>query len=125
MLVEGASDIEGIDKAACDTAMPIGPLALRDMNGADIGLAVAKFNFQEYGERFAPRPILEKMVEKNLLSDRRLWADFYAYDKETRKRAGANPTTSEILNAVHKSEGKKSESQAKRLNSRRSACFFP
>jgi 3-hydroxyacyl-CoA dehydrogenase len=103
-LLEGASDIEGIDKAACDVAMPIGPLALRDMNGADIGLAVAKFNFQEYGERFAPCPILEKMVEKNQLGQKTM-GGFYAYDKETRKRAGANPEMAETLKAVRNGKG--------------------
>jgi 3-hydroxyacyl-CoA dehydrogenase len=103
-LMEGACDIEGIDKAACDIAMPIGPLALRDMNGADIGLAVAKFNFQEYGERFAPCPILEKMVEKNQLGQKTM-GGFYAYDKETRKRAGANPQMAETLQAVRNGKG--------------------
>lgn len=103
-LMEGACDIEGIDKAACDIAMPIGPLALRDMNGADIGLAVAKFNFQEYGERFAPCPILEKMVEKNQLGQKTM-GGFYAYDKETRKRAGANPQMAETLKAVRNGKG--------------------
>ncbi|PZM77664.1 MAG: hypothetical protein DKT66_25630 [Candidatus Melainabacteria bacterium] len=105
-LLEGAADIETIDKAACDFAMPIGPLALRDMNGADIGLAVAKFNFQEYGERFAPCPILEQMVEKNMLGQKTM-GGFYAYDKETRKRAGANAEMSTILNAVRNGKGEK------------------
>ena len=104
-LLEGACDIEAIDKAACDVAMPIGPLALRDMNGADIGLAVAKFNFQEYGERFAPCPILEEMVEKNLLGQKTM-GGFYSYDKETRKRSGANPDMIEMLKALRKISGK-------------------
>lgn len=124
-LLEGASDIEGIDKAACDVAMPIGPLALRDMNGADIGLAVAKFNFQEYGERFAPCPILEQMVEKNLLGQKTM-GGFYAYDKETRKRAGANPAMAEILNTVHKGEGNKSKNkQSKALEFKSERLFLP
>ncbi len=118
-LLEGVADIETIDKAACDFAMPIGPLALRDMNGADIGLAVAKFNFQEYGERFAPCPVLEAMVEKQMLGQKTM-GGFYAYDKETRKRAGANPAMAEILNTVrngsHKSkDGKAIEFKAERL----------
>lgn len=103
-LLEGAADIEAIDKAACDVAMPIGPLALRDMNGADIGLAVAKFNFQEYGERFAPCPILEEMVEKKMLGQKTM-GGFYAYDKETRKRSGANPEMKMILDTVRSKNG--------------------
>lgn len=101
-LLEGNATIEEIDKAACDLAMPIGPLALRDMNGADIGLAVAKFNFQEYGERFRPAPILEEMVARQLLGQKTM-GGFYAYDSETRKRSGANPAMTEALNTVRKS----------------------
>ncbi|MBC7996523.1 MAG: hypothetical protein IAF58_01170 [Leptolyngbya sp.] len=101
-LLEGNATIEEIDKAACDLAMPIGPLALRDMNGADIGLAVAKFNFQEYGERFRPAPILEEMVTRKLLGQKTM-GGFYAYDSETRKRSGANPEMSLALDTVRKS----------------------
>ncbi len=124
-LLEGACDIEEIDKAACDIAMPIGPLALRDMNGADIGLAVAKFNFQEYGERFAPCPILEQMVEKNLLGQKTM-GGFYSYDKETRKRSGANPDMGEILNTVRKSEDKtRSDKHSKGLDFKAERLFLP
>ena len=59
-LEEGVASLEDIDKAACDLAMPIGPLALRDMNGADIGLAVAKFNFQEETASVSNRLPLKK-----------------------------------------------------------------
>lgn len=122
-LMEGAADIETIDKAACDFAMPIGPLALRDMNGADIGLAVAKFNFQEYGERFAPCPILEEMVEKNMLGQKTM-GGFYAYDKETRKRAGANPSMSEALNTVRNGAGSHSNGKNK-IDFKAERLFLP
>lgn len=89
-LQEGAASIEEIDQAVCDYVMPIGPLALRDMNGADIGLAVAKFNFSEYGERFRPVPILEAMVEAKQLGQK-TGSGFYLYDAATKKRDGANP----------------------------------
>ncbi|MGH9548165.1 MAG: 3-hydroxyacyl-CoA dehydrogenase family protein, partial [Terriglobales bacterium] len=82
--------------AATDFAMPIGPLALRDMNGSDVGLSVARFNFQEYGERFMPPPILEEMVRRNLLGQKTR-EGFYKYDESTRKRAGTNPRLAEIL----------------------------
>lgn len=87
---------EAIDAAVCDYVMPIGPLALRDMNGADIGLAVANFNYQEYGPRFAVPEILPAMVKENMLGQK-TGAGFYTYDKETRKRAGVNPEFVKIL----------------------------
>lgn len=89
-LQEGSASVEEIDKAVCDYVMPIGPFALRDMNGADIGLAVAKFNFQEYGERFRPAPVLESMVEHKLLGQK-TGRGFYIYDPETKKRSQSNP----------------------------------
>lgn len=95
-LQEGTASVEEIDKAACDFVMPIGPLALRDMNGSDVGLAVARFNFQEYGDRFLPAPILDEMVKRKLLGQK-TGEGFYKYDKATRKRAGANPKLAELL----------------------------
>lgn len=88
-LQEGSASIEEIDKAVTDYVMPIGPFALRDMNGADIGLAVAKFNFQEYGERFRPAPVLEAMVDRKLLGQK-TGKGFYLYDPETKKRTTSN-----------------------------------
>ncbi len=95
-LQEGVGSVEEIDKAACDYVMPIGPLALRDMNGSDVGLAVARFNFQEYGDRFLPASILEEMVKLNLLGQKTK-EGFYKYDENTRKRIGTNSRLAEIL----------------------------
>ncbi|MBX9686851.1 MAG: 3-hydroxyacyl-CoA dehydrogenase [Candidatus Obscuribacterales bacterium] len=95
-LEEASAGIEEIDKAAVDFAMPIGPLALRDMNGADIGLAVANFNFQEYGERFKPAPILEEMVQKQWLGQK-TGKGFYSYDPETKKRSKVNEELAALI----------------------------
>ncbi len=106
-LQNGAS-VEEIDKAVCDFVMPIGPLALRDMNGADIGLAVAKYNYQEYGARFAVPPILEAMVQKNLLGQKTM-GGFYCYDPETRKRTTVNTDFLKTLQALEHEEKVKVE----------------
>ncbi|MDZ4836784.1 MAG: 3-hydroxyacyl-CoA dehydrogenase NAD-binding domain-containing protein [Candidatus Melainabacteria bacterium] len=98
-LQEGLATIEEIDEAAKQFAVPVGPLSLRDMNGADIGLAVAKFNFQEYGERFAPPEILEKMVERNMLG-RKTGSGFYIYDEKTGQKQKSNPQIGEILKEI-------------------------
>lgn len=104
-LQEGIAGIDEIDNAAKDYAVPVGPLALRDMNGADIGLAVAKFNHQEYGERFAPPDILEKMVEQNLLG-RKTGAGFYIYDEKSGRKTTPNPKIDELLKGIEKTGGK-------------------
>ena len=113
-LQEGIADIEQIDKAVCDFVMPIGPFALRDMNGADIGLAVAKFNFQEYGERFRTAPILEAMVKNNILGQK-TGAGFYVYDSETRKRGAANPKIHELIKELGTPAPRHSDFSAERL----------
>ena len=115
-LYEGLAGIEEIDTKASEFVVPIGPLALRDMNGADIGLAVCNFNYQEYGPRFEAPDILEKMVERNLLG-RKTGKGFYLYDEKTRKRAGANP---EIEDLLSKNSGK-----VKKIDFRVEQLFLP
>ena len=116
-LQEGIATVEEIDKAACDYVMPVGPLALRDMNGSDVGLAVARFNYQEYGDRFLPAPILERMVQRNLLGQKTK-EGFYQYDEVTRKRVRSNPRLHEILDGFG---GRKVD--APHLPSK--GCFYP
>ncbi len=103
-LQENGVPIEEIDKAVCDYVMPIGPLALRDMNGADIGLAVAKFNYQEYGERFKPAEILAEMVSENILGQK-TGRGFYVYDQDSRKRVGPNPEIENLIAKVRNGSG--------------------
>lgn len=105
-LEDGLADIETIDSAAVDFVVPIGPLALRDMNGADIGLAVASYNHQEYGVRYAVPSILAKMVDENLLG-RKTGRGFYIYDPESGKKTGPNPRIVELIGKKRgKSKGK-------------------
>ncbi len=110
-LQEGIATIEQIDDSAKDFVVPVGPLALRDMNGADIGLAVARFNYQEYGQRFTPPVLLERMVERNLLG-RKSGQGFYQY--EDGKKGGPNPVIAELLFDLGKPE-KPEQFQVERL----------
>ncbi len=110
-LQEGLADPETIDQAVADFVMPLGPLSLRDMNGADIGVAVASYNYQEYGERFAVPEVLPRMVAKNMLGVKTL-AGFYLYDATTRKKTGVNPELAKILSTLgHAKAGKKKSPQ--------------
>ena len=95
ILQNGIADVKTIDEAACQLLMPIGPLKLRDMNGLDIGLAVAQFNYNEYGERFKPPTLLKAMVDKKMLG-RKTKAGFYIYD-ENQKPISVNPDLSSLI----------------------------
>jgi len=104
-LQDGSAQIEEIDQAACQLLMPVGPLTLRDMNGMEIGLAVAEFNFREYGERYHPAPLLKELVNQNLLG-KKTGKGFYLYEEETRKKLGVNPEIQTIVERLSKGTNK-------------------
>ena len=54
---EGAADPEEIDKSIKQNGFPMGPLALNDMVGIDVGVHTFPILHEAYGERF-PVPIL-------------------------------------------------------------------
>ncbi len=97
----GLADAKTIDDAACQMLMPIGPLQLRDMNGLDVGLSVAHFNYEEYGERFKPAPLLEIMVRRGILG-KKTAAGFYTYVESERKPQNINPQLEELISLAKK-----------------------
>jgi 3-hydroxybutyryl-CoA dehydrogenase len=64
VLGEGLAEAEAIDagmKLGCN--QPIGPLALADMIGLDVCLAVMEVYLQEFGDsKYRPSPLLKEMV---------------------------------------------------------------
>ena len=63
-------DIKRIDKILLDFGMPMGPLALIDKVGVDIGEKVSYILHRAYGERMAPGTLLTKMVEHGWLGQK-------------------------------------------------------
>lgn len=96
-LQEGIATQDEIDQKTCEFNMPVGPLTLRDMNGADIGLSVAKYNQSEYGPRFEVPPLLESMVLANYLG-KKTKKGFYIYDDKGNK-VGPNKDLSQFVKA--------------------------
>ena len=80
MFEEGVASAEDIDKAmSLGYRHPIGPLALTDLVGLDVRLAITKHLYKELGtDTFKPAPILEKMVEDGHLG-RKSGQGFYTY----------------------------------------------
>ena len=64
LLMEGAASAEDIDKAMkLGANHPIGPLALADMIGLDVCLAVMEVLYKEFADsKYRPCPLLRKMV---------------------------------------------------------------
>jgi 3-hydroxybutyryl-CoA dehydrogenase len=73
----GAVEIDTAMKLGCNH--PIGPLALSDLIGLDVVLAMAKLLYREFADdRFRPPPILRRMVHDGHLG-RKTGLGFYDY----------------------------------------------
>lgn len=68
MVEGGVAEPSDIDRAmVLGYRHPVGPLRLGDIVGLDIRLDIARNLHAVYGERFAPPPLLEKMVAEGRL----------------------------------------------------------
>jgi 3-hydroxyacyl-CoA dehydrogenase/enoyl-CoA hydratase/3-hydroxybutyryl-CoA epimerase len=76
-LLEGAR-IEDVDGALTAFGMPVGPVALVDEVGIDVGAKVARILHQAFGERMAPPPALDKLLADGRLG-RKARRGFYSY----------------------------------------------
>ena len=82
ILADGVADAEGIDTAMkLGANHPMGPLALGDLIGLDVCLAIMETLYREFGDtKYRPHPLLRKMVRANKLG-RKTGVGFFDYSK--------------------------------------------
>jgi 3-hydroxyacyl-CoA dehydrogenase/enoyl-CoA hydratase/3-hydroxybutyryl-CoA epimerase len=83
LLEEGAA-VEDVDRALLAFGFPVGPLALLDEVGIDVGGKVAKILYQHFGERMAPPPLMGTVLADGR-EGRKNQRGFYTYDGKEKR----------------------------------------
>jgi len=84
ILLDGAR-IEQVDAAMTRWGWPVGPFALMDEVGLDIGQHVSEIMVESFGERVEPSPVLKRLIEDGRLG-RKAGKGFYLYGDDPEKK---------------------------------------
>jgi 3-hydroxyacyl-CoA dehydrogenase/enoyl-CoA hydratase/3-hydroxybutyryl-CoA epimerase len=91
-ILEECADIKGIDKIMTDFGMPMGPFALTDEVGTDVGIKVLHILEDAFGERFRPVKFFDQMITKGFLGKKNN-KGFYLHEQEIK----INPEVQKLL----------------------------
>ncbi len=97
LLVDGAA-VEDIDEALVGFGMPVGPIALLDEVGIDVGAKVGKILHEAFGARMAPPAALSRLLDDGRLG-RKSKKGFYVYGdkKKSRGKKEVDPSVYDLL----------------------------
>ena len=87
--VQDGVSIKKVDQIATSFGMPIGPLALCDEVGLDVGLKVAKVLEEGYGERMKIPELFHTVFNKYELKGKKGGSGFYVYTGKQKKENSA------------------------------------
>jgi 3-hydroxyacyl-CoA dehydrogenase/enoyl-CoA hydratase/3-hydroxybutyryl-CoA epimerase len=82
-LIEEGAAVDDVDRALTAFGFPVGPIALLDEVGIDVGAKVSKILHHHFGERMAPPESMAKVLEDGRLG-RKNKRGFYHYDGRKR-----------------------------------------
>ena len=100
-LLEDGATPEQVDRVVEQFGMPMGPFAMRDLSGNDIGLKVRKLREQKFEAQERFPKILQHMVERGWLGQK-VGKGFYLYEGRQRQ---ANPEALQMIEQVSKELG--------------------
>jgi 3-hydroxyacyl-CoA dehydrogenase / enoyl-CoA hydratase / 3-hydroxybutyryl-CoA epimerase len=92
LISEGAT-VQSVDRALEDFGYPLGPLALLDDIGIDVGFKVSRVLSDAFGARMQPPPGLERLVQAGYLG-RKSGRGFYRHEARRRR---VNERLGEVL----------------------------
>ncbi len=84
MLLQDGADISAVDQEMVAFGMPLGPLALADEVGLDVGYKVAKILEDGYGERMKTAAAFHVIHSDKSLLGKKSQKGFYTYSKNTK-----------------------------------------
>ena len=98
-LLEDGAEIADIDRIMEGFGMPLGPLALADEVGLDVGYKVAKILEAGFGERMAVAPSFDRIHQKDDMKGKKSGKGFYIHEGTAKK---PNP---DIATLIYRGDG--------------------
>ena len=102
LLAEGVP-VEVLDQALVRWGFPVGPVTLLDEVGIDVGAKVGKILHEAFGERMAPPPSVERLLEDQRLGKKN-GRGFYDYSAKKKGKRPVDASVYGVLGVEPKSE---------------------